>query len=184
VLEDGDFSRSLNLKPTSVLQVVDDAAQEMAPLLKIRKQSLLTRIEPPELFIKGSHSHLRDVLEALLSNAMKFSKDESTIRLSAVKDGDCAAIEVEDHGTGICAADQPHVFKPMFSTLDMMKHSTGEYGYCKRGMGLGLAIAKRFIELQHGEITFSSDPNNGTIFRIRLPLAARPQTHVGGETSF
>jgi signal transduction histidine kinase len=184
VLEDGDFSRSLNLKPTSVLQVVDDTAQEMAPLLKMRKQSLLTRIEPPEVFVTGSHSHLRDVLEALLSNAMKFSKDESTIRLSAVKDGDCAMIEVEDHGTGICVADQPHVFKPMFSTLDMMKHSTGEYGYCKRGMGLGLAIAKRFVELQHGEITFSSDANHGTIFRIRLPLAARTQVPVKGDTSF
>jgi signal transduction histidine kinase len=184
VLEHGDFSRTLNLKPTSVQVVVDEAAQEMAPLLKIRKQSLLTRIEPVDLLVTGSHSHLRDVLEALLSNAMKFSKDESSIRLSAVKDGECAIIEVEDHGTGICAADQPHVFEPMFSTLDMLKHSTGEYGYCKRGMGLGLAIAKRFVELQHGEITFSSDPSRGTIFRIRLPLAARSPIPVNGDTSF
>jgi len=184
VLEDGDFSRSLKLRPMSVQQVVDEAAQEMGPFLKMRRQSLLTRIDPPTLAVMGSHSHLRDVLEALLSNAMKFSKDEASISLSAIKDGDCVRIEVEDHGIGICSADKPHVFKPMFSTLDMMKHSTGEYGYCKRGMGLGLAIAKRFVELHHGEIAFSSDPERGTVFGIRLPTPTKLQTSVSNETSF
>lgn len=184
VLEDGDFSRTLNLRPMSVQQVVNEAIQEMGPFLKIRRQSLLTRVDPPTLAVMGSHSHVRDVLEALLSNAMKFSKDEASISLSAVKDGDCVRIEVEDHGTGICTADQPHVFKPMFSTFDMMKHSTGEYGYCKRGMGLGLAIAKRFVELHHGEITFSSDSEKGTVFRIRLPMPTKLETTVSNETSF
>jgi signal transduction histidine kinase len=150
----------------------------------IRNQSLLRRIDPPELMVTGSHSHLRDVIEALLSNAMKFSKDEASISLTAVKDGDCVRMEVEDHGTGICMADQPHVFKPMFSTLDMLKHSTGEYGYCKRGMGLGLAIAKRFVELHHGEITFSSDPAKGTVFRVRLPMAVNARIPVKSDTSF
>ena len=173
VLEDGDFSRTLDLEPTSVRQIFDETAQDMAPFLKMRKQSLLTRIDPPDLMVVGSRPHLRDVLEALLSNAMKFSKDEASISLTAVRDGDCTAIEVEDHGIGICSADQPHVFKPMFSTLDMMKHSTGEYGYCKRGMGLGLAIAKRFVELHNGTISFASDPEKGTIFRIRLPAPVR-----------
>lgn len=171
VLEHGDFSRTLELSPTPLGEVFDEAAQELAPFLKLRKQSLLTCIEPQDMSVVASRTHLRDVIEALLSNAMKFSKDEATIRLTAVKDGDCARIEVEDHGVGICVADQPHVFKPMFSTLDMMKHSTGEYGYCKRGMGLGLAIAKRFVELQKGTIAFSSEDGQGAVFRIRLPLA-------------
>jgi signal transduction histidine kinase len=171
VLEHGDFSRTLELSPTPLGEVFDEAAQELAPFLKLRKQSLLSRIEPPDMTVVASRTHLRDVIEALLSNAMKFSKDDAEIKLTAVKDGDCAVIEVEDHGVGICVADQPHVFKPMFSTLDMMKHSTGEYGYCKRGMGLGLAIAKRFVELQKGSIAFSSEDGQGAVFRIRLPLA-------------
>jgi len=171
VLEDGDFSRTLALAATPVGEVFDEATQELTPFLKIRKQSLLTRVEPEDMAVLASRTHLRDVVEALLSNAMKFSKDEATIRLTAVRDGDCAVIEVEDHGVGICVADQPHVFKPMFSTLDMMKHSTGEYGYCKRGMGLGLAIAKRFVELQQGTIAFSSEDGQGAVFRIRMPLA-------------
>ena len=183
LLEHGDFTRSLNLEPTSIRQVVDEAAQELGPFLKIRRQSLLTRVEPPEVMVLGSHTHLRDVIEALLSNAMKFSKDEASVSLSAMRDGDCVRIEVEDHGPGICAADQPHVFKPMFSTLDMLKHSTGEYGYCKRGMGLGLAIAKRFVELQNGEITFTSDPDKGTIFRIRLPMPVKGQTLVTNQST-
>jgi signal transduction histidine kinase len=173
ILEHGDFARTLNLTPTSVEQVFGEAAQEMGEFLKMRKQSLLTRIEPPDLKVMASQSHLRDVLEALLSNAMKFSKDEASINLSAKRDGDCVVIEVEDHGVGICPADQPHVFEPMFSTFDMMKHSTGEYGYCKRGMGLGLAIAKRFVELQKGSIAFSSEDGQGAVFRIRMPLAER-----------
>ena len=171
VLEDGDFSRSLEVAPTSIADIFEDVSQEMGPFLKLRKQTLLTRIEPSDLAVVASRTHLRDILEALLSNAMKFSKDDASIRLTARPDGDCVIIEVEDHGVGICIADQPHVFKPMFSTFDMMKHSTGEYGYCKRGMGLGLAIAKRFVELQKGSIAFSSEDGQGAVFRIRLPMA-------------
>jgi signal transduction histidine kinase len=79
---------------------------------------------------------------------------------------------VRDAGVGIAPEDLPHVFEPLFSTMDTMKHSTGDFGYCKRGMGLGLAIAKRFVEMHGGEIACASAPNEGATFRIRLPGAS------------
>jgi signal transduction histidine kinase len=51
-----------------------------------------------------------------------------------------------------------------------MRHSTGDYGYCKRGMGLGLAIVKKFVEMHGGTIGFESRPGEGTTFRIVLPM--------------
>jgi signal transduction histidine kinase len=170
LLEDGDFNRTLDLQPVACERIVAEIVQDMEPFFKLRRQALLTSIDPPNLVVKASRPHLRDVLENLLSNAIKFSRDDAEIRLSAKRSGDHAIIEVSDHGVGIQPEDQPHVFKPLFSTLDTLKHSTGEYGYCKRGMGLGLAIAKRFVEMHGGTITFETNPHDGTVFRLTLPL--------------
>ncbi|HVJ80410.1 MAG TPA: hybrid sensor histidine kinase/response regulator [Planctomycetia bacterium] len=178
VLEDGDFTRTLDLQPTSCRRLFEEIVLDMEPFSKLRDQRLEVKIDPPELSLQASRPHLRDVLENLLSNAIKFSPDGGTIELVARRDGDRAILEVRDRGIGICAEDKPHIFKPIFSTLDTMRHSTGDYGYCKRGMGLGLAIAKRFVELHGGTIGFESTPSGGTSFRISLPLAEIPPSEL------
>lgn len=169
LLEHGDFDRTLEMAQVSCQKLFDEIVADMDAFLSIRRQRLVTKIDPPDLMLWASRPHLRDVLENLLSNAIKFSPDEAEIRLVAERQGDKAIVSVTDHGSGIPPADQPHIFKPLFSTLDTMRHSTGDYGYLKRGMGLGLAVAKRFIEMHGGVIAFDS-ADRGTTFRITLRL--------------
>jgi signal transduction histidine kinase len=77
---------------------------------------------------------------------------------------------VVDTGIGIPEADQPHVFERFFTTFDTLHHSTGEYEYQKRGAGLGLAIAKTFVEIHGGRIGLESAHGEGSTFWFTLPL--------------
>jgi len=77
--------------------------------------------------------------------------------------------EVADEGVGIQAVDRPHVFTPFFTGFDTMHHSSGEFQFCKRGIGLGLFLVKTFVELHGGQIDFESAPGRGTTFQFILP---------------
>jgi len=107
----------------------------------------------------------RRVLDNLLENAHKYSRDErSTITLRASADGDDVVFEVEDRGIGIAEADMPRVFLPFFRSDRSRARGTG-------GVGLGLTLAKRIVEAHAGTITVSSEIDVGTTVRVRLPRA-------------
>lgn len=172
LLQQNEFHRSLERVTINCEELFAEIKEDMSPFSKARRQSLDFEVDPPGLKIHASRVHLRDVLENLLTNAIKFSPDGAQVRLTAVQDGNNVTFKVIDSGVGIQPEDQPHVFEPLFSTWDTMRHSTGDYGYCKRGMGLGLAIVKKFVEMHGGKIDFESTPGKGTTFQIVLPAAA------------
>ena len=76
-------------------------------------------------------------------------------------------LTVRDTGEGIPAADLPHVFERFYRGDDSRSRMTG-------GAGLGLAIAREFIESMDGAITVESPPGEGAAFTVRLPLASTP----------
>ncbi|MCK4602319.1 MAG: sensor histidine kinase, partial [Phycisphaerae bacterium] len=88
--------------------------------------------------------------------------------------GERVSIAVQDQGSGIAVGDLPHIFEPFFSGSDVMKHSSGQLGYQKRGMGLGLAVAKRFTELHGGTVSVSSGPS-GSTFTVSIPSQPPPR---------
>lgn len=181
-LQQQDFHRSLVRTSFPVAELFADVADDLEPYVTQRQHRLLSTVEPTELIVHASRTHLRDVLDNLLTNAIKFSPDGSEIRLSAWQQGDHVRLEVVDHGVGIAWKDQPHVFEPLFSTWDTLHHSTGCYEYCKRGMGLGLAIVKKFVEMHGGTINFHSVPGKGTVFWILLPLdVGHPPPTTSGD---
>jgi signal transduction histidine kinase len=110
------------------------------------------------------------VLENLIVNSVKFSPDGGTIRLRAGKQlGGYVSITIEDQGPGISPEDLPHVFDPFYSTRDVMKHSTGNVGYQKRGIGLGLAIVRHFVKMHGGDVHVSSS-SEGSVFTVTIPI--------------
>lgn len=169
LLQQKEFHRSLERVEINVADLFQEIREDLEPYLRERGHLLETSIEPEPLRFSASQTHLRDVLENLLTNAIKFSSDGSTIYLSADRHEDWIVFRVRDQGIGIPLSDQPHVFEPLFSTWDLMHHSTGDYGFCKRGLGLGLAIVKKFVEMHGGTIDFESTPDVGTTFRLCLP---------------
>src|SRR4029077_7416969 len=118
---------------------------------------------------------VRDAVTNLLTNAIKFTPDEGDIALVARLAGeDEAEIEVSDRGIGIEPRALCQLFQPFFTEFDPSCHSSGDFGFKKRGLGLGLSIVKKFVELHGGEVAASSVIGEGTKFTIRLPRKAAP----------
>jgi signal transduction histidine kinase len=101
---------------------------------------------------------LRQALDNLLSNALKYSEGQVVVRLSANPQN--CLIEVSDQGIGIPAAEQAGIFEPFFRASN-----TGD----RPGYGLGLSIVKSCIEQHGGSVRFLSSENQGTTFFLELP---------------
>jgi two-component system sensor histidine kinase VicK len=105
------------------------------------------------------------VLDNLISNALKFSKETDNVELHLNEKGDIITIEVKDHGLGIPQDMIPHIFE-RFSKAGR----TGLKG--EKSTGLGLSIVKQIIESHKGKISVSSVEGKGTTFLIQLPVSA------------
>ena len=70
---------------------------------------------------------------------------------------------------GFLSTDQQHLFEPFFTGFDTLRHSSGDYQFGKRGIGLGLWLVKTFVELHGGRVEVSSTPGNGSTFSFLLP---------------
>jgi len=105
------------------------------------------------------------LLRNLVNNALKFTKENGEVLLDAKSNHQWAVIEVKDTGTGI-SKDK---IDSLFSGYDKAKSTKGTSG--EKGSGLGLALCKEIIELNHGKIEVESVINKGTTFRIKLPLS-------------
>jgi signal transduction histidine kinase len=79
---------------------------------------------------------------------------------------------VQDRGVGLDRDALNHLFQPFFTQLDPSRHSSGDFGFNKRGLGLGLSIAKRFVEMHGGTISAACRDGGGTRFTVRLPRLA------------
>ena len=78
-------------------------------------------------------------------------------------------ITVADTGMGIAPESLARIFDPFFTGFDVSRHSSGTFEYDKRGLGLGLSMAKTFVEMHGGKLTVESELGKGTTFTIELP---------------
>ncbi|NMO56418.1 response regulator [Actinoplanes sp. TBRC 11911] len=117
---------------------------------------------PGKLTVPGDRERLRQVTDALLGNAVKFSHPDSTVMVTVAEDGPAAELTVADTGVGIPAAEQVRLFRRLYRGGNA-RH-TGI-----PGAGLGLALSRVVVERHHGTITLASDESNGTAVTVRLP---------------
>ena len=115
---------------------------------------------------------IRDSLNHVLLNAIKFTPDEGVITLSGRR-GDDSAVEltVRDTGVGIDAANLPRMGERFFTGFDVSRHTSGHFEYNRRGLGLGLSIVRSFVEMHGGTMSVSSELGKGTAVAVRLPAA-------------
>lgn len=133
--------------------------EEVWPLLKA-KQDLQHEALPEEVEVFHDKQLLRNILFNLISNAIKYSPDGSTIycRTQIVKDK--IQIEIQDQGMGIPEADQKHLFTRFFRASNAVNI---------QGTGLGLNIVRSYVDLLKGEISFNSVEGQGTTFYVQIP---------------
>jgi signal transduction histidine kinase len=187
-----DFSQSLEKESIELGPVIARAIEEVSPYLELRRQQVTLSLEPGLGTIEADPSKIADVLVNLLANAVKFTPDGGTIRVEALTEPSTPGwvrVNVTDQGVGVSLADQQHLFEPFFTGFDILCHSSGEYQFGKRGIGLGLWLVKTFVELHGGRVTVCSTPGVGSTFAFSLPrsqpaspsaTSAQPATHPPG----
>jgi signal transduction histidine kinase len=115
----------------------------------------------------GDERKIKQILLNLLSNAVKFTPEGGRISIIANKTDNGAEISVSDTGIGIPPAEQPTIFEEF-------RQVGGDYAHKKEGTGLGLTLAKKFVELHGGKIWVESELGKGSNFTFTLPERACP----------
>jgi len=130
------------------------------------------------LWVKVHPGLLSQLLDNLLDNASKYSKPGSIIRLKSWREGELAVLAVEDTGNGIAEQDLPRVFEPFFRAKTVRSQGIP-------GLGLGLSVVERIVQVFGGTVTVRSELNVGSRFEIQLPLASPslPANPLPGATA-
>jgi signal transduction histidine kinase len=123
---------------------------------------LLQHITPVKVY--GDADQLKQVLVALLDNALKYTPYEGSVLLSLTTDDDYAMVKVSDTGIGIMPEDVPHIFERFYRADHGRSRNRG-------GSGLGLAIVQGIVLEHQGSIEVESTPGKGSTFALRLPVA-------------
>jgi signal transduction histidine kinase len=128
---------------------------------RMQNSRISAQVNVGDLQIQGDSERLLQALLNVLDNAIKHSTPNSQILITGYKQAKQAVVTIRDQGQGIKESDLPHIFE-QFYTADRSRQG--------RGVGLGLAIAKRIIEAHGGSITATSQFGEGASFTISLPL--------------
>jgi signal transduction histidine kinase len=130
---------------------------------KSRAKSLRVEVESANDLprVHGLGSELNQVWEKLIDNAIDAAPVEGTVTVTASHRGDHVVVRVTDNGVGIPQENRARIFDPFFTTKPVGS-----------GAGLGLDIARRFVELNDGDLEFTSQPSH-TVFRVRFPVSRR-----------
>jgi len=145
-------------------QVVEECVETASPAAGERGIDLSANLDPvPE--IQGDRARLVQVLDNLVSNAVKFTPTGGRVDVRLRADGDAAVLEVQDTGLGIPADEQAQLFDRFF------RSSTATLNAIP-GTGLGLTITKAIVERHGGLIAVDSTEKVGTTVRVRLPLGS------------
>ncbi|MCM1542786.1 MAG: HAMP domain-containing histidine kinase [Blautia sp.] len=118
-------------------------------------------VDIPALSYYGNPSLLSHLWINLLNNAIKFTPENGTISLSACRTGNCLRVSIQDSGCGMDEKQLPHIFHPYYQ---------GSRSHSSNGLGLGLSIAHRIVELCDGSIEVTSALGQGSCFTVILPL--------------
>jgi two-component system, NtrC family, sensor kinase len=148
--------------------VVDSAVAVIQPLAQKKGLEIVIDVAPEIERVWLDPGKMRQVLYNLMSNAVKFT-EKGTIRVEArLAEPGWMELAVADTGIGIAAEDQPRIFRE-FEQVD------GSYTRRYEGTGLGLALTKKFVEMQGGTIRVDSEVGRGSRFVALLPIGERPK---------
>ena len=159
----------LEMESAALATVLTAAVEAVQPLIESHRQQLAVHLPDAALRLEVDAARLTQVLVDLLTNAAKFTPEGGAIELSVEEHGDEVAIVVRDEGVGIAPEALPHIF-------DLFEQgSTRALDRAEGGLGIGLALVKRLVELHGGSVTASSPgKNQGATFIVRLSSVQLP----------
>lgn len=149
------------LEPTSLKSVITTAVSSVQAKAKDRHIKIDTKTVQ-DLRVRADAQTVTQVVIILLDNAVKYSPDKSTVKISTFSTRNSRGFIIKDSGVGIPKEDMPHVFDRFYRS-DTSRAKTGSEGY-----GLGLAIAKQIVDLHKGNIELTSQTGKGTSAKVSL----------------
>jgi two-component system, sensor histidine kinase and response regulator len=143
-------------------EIVRDAVESSSALARSREVSLIAEIDavPP---VSGDRERLSQLVGNLISNALKFTPAGGTVTARSFVDSSRAVVEVADTGIGIPKVEQSRLFQRFFRSSTATEQAIP-------GTGLGLVISRAIAEAHGGTIDVTSEPGEGTTFRVEIPL--------------
>jgi PAS domain S-box-containing protein len=154
----------LRREAVDVVSAVQTAIETSRPAIDAAKHRLNVTLPPlGTLIADADFTRLCQIVANLLNNAAKYTNDGGTIDVTAENENGEAVIKIRDSGIGITPEMLPRIFE-MFAQVDRsLEHSKG-------GLGIGLALVRRLIEMHGGSVNAHSDgPGRGSTFTIRIP---------------
>jgi signal transduction histidine kinase len=148
-------------QPISAARLLADAVDARRADAETKQIRITTSFDD-HLPLNADPERLRQVLDVLLSNAIRYTPAEGSVTVCAVAAGDQLAISVTDTGIGIPAEQYPKLFSRFFRAGNAVRQSS-------KGTGLGLAVSKAIVEAHGGTITARPEPGGGTTFAVTLP---------------
>ncbi|WKN31512.1 two-component regulator propeller domain-containing protein [Porifericola rhodea] len=150
----------LDTSKNDICLLLKNWTESYQTLANHKKIKLSFHSSEERLFIFLDEEKMHIIINNLLSNALKFTPKGGEVKVSLSKESSQLIIKIQDTGIGISEAEQADIFNWYFSASHVKK---------LQGTGIGLALSKKLVELHHGSIMVSSQPNQGSTFTISLP---------------
>jgi len=162
---------ALRLKPCDLVSVVGQVVAEQAALNPERSLRLVVEASPVPVpvWVRADASRLEQVVANLLSNALKFSREDQAVEVRLRTERRVARVSVHDEGVGIPLAEQPHIWEQFYQAPGAEVQSGSQVG-----VGMGLYISKAIVEGHHGRVGVASAAGRGTTIWFTLPLVSPP----------
>ena len=154
----------LDLQFTQILvkQFFENLIETFKPQTSTKNQTIIFKSSDEIDLMIADEVRLKQIFTNLISNAIKFSFDNSTIFIHAKRESNNLIFKVKDSGVGIHKSDLQKLFSPFFQTQNAKKQNIGT--------GLGLSLSKKLIELHGGEISVISEIGKGSEFIVTIPM--------------
>ena len=152
----------LQLKSKDINALLNQVIENLQFLAKKKNIKIHTEFEPM-FSMKIDEDLIRQVFTNLIENAIKYSPEDSSILVSAEEIEGRVIVQVADQGMGIPEEDQTQLFTKFYRSRDVREGSI-------KGTGLGLYLARYFVNLHRGEITLESEKSKGSTFTVELPM--------------
>jgi signal transduction histidine kinase/CheY-like chemotaxis protein len=161
---------SLRTERVELRSLANTALESAKPVIAANNHRLEISLPEDPVFVHGDAARISQVIGNVLNNAVKYTPEGGQIWLSVAREGDKACISVRDTGCGIPSDHLSNIFE-MFQQVDQtLDRSQG-------GLGIGLTLAKRLVEMHGGTIEAKSDgPGQGSEFLIKLPAIAAEES--------
>ena len=151
----------LEMRPCCINEIIQQTVEAHAMQIEARYLRLHIDLPNQPVWIQGNARRLRQVMDNLISNAVKYNRPGGWVKLAVSTNGDHVLVRIEDNGIGIPLEDQPRIFERFYRVRNPETEGID-------GTVLGLAIVKSIIEKHHGRVWAQSYPGKGSTFGFAL----------------